>query len=64
MWPSLKVTEAWSQGYNGQGIIIAVVDDGVQADHPDLMKRLVCVISKSLTVFSINSNGVVVIQYI
>nr|XP_022322511.1 neuroendocrine convertase 2-like isoform X2 [Crassostrea virginica] len=37
--PSLKVTEAWSRGYNGQGISIAVVDNGVQADHPDLMKR-------------------------
>lgn len=42
--PSLKVTEAWSQGYNGQGITIAVVDDGVQADHPDLLKCLVCVV--------------------
>ena len=49
MRPSLKVTEAWSQGYSGQGITIAVVDNGVQADHPDLMKRLVCVVKKSFT---------------
>ena len=65
MWPSLKVTEAWSQGYNGQGITIAVVDDGIQADHPDLVKRFVCVdVWKLFTEFTINSNEVVVIQYI
>ena len=65
VWPSLKVTEAWSQGYNGQGITIAVVDNGIQADHPDLVKRFVCVdVQKSFTEFTINSNEVVVIQYI
>ena len=45
--PSLKVTEAWSRGYNGQGITIAVVDNGVQTDHPDLMKRFVSVVFKN-----------------
>lgn len=27
---------AWQQGYAGEGIRIAVVDDGLQKDHPDL----------------------------
>ncbi|CAG2238031.1 FURIN [Mytilus edulis] len=34
--PTLKVDEAWRAGYSGQGIIIAVLDDGLQTDHPDL----------------------------
>lgn len=28
--------EAWAQGYEGQGITIAVVDSGVDLDHPEL----------------------------
>ncbi|VDI05583.1 furin [Mytilus galloprovincialis] len=34
--PSLKVSEAWNAGYSGKGVIIAVVDDGLQTDHPDI----------------------------
>ncbi|XP_076100231.1 furin-like [Mytilus galloprovincialis] len=34
--PTLKVDEAWTAGYSGQGIVIAVLDDGLQIDHPDL----------------------------
>ncbi|CAC5363924.1 PCSK4 [Mytilus coruscus] len=34
--PTLKVNEAWTAGYSGQGINIAVLDDGLQTDHPDL----------------------------
>ncbi|CAG2257581.1 Furin-like protease 2 [Mytilus edulis] len=34
--PSMKVDSAWSSGYSGSGIVIAVLDDGLQTDHPDL----------------------------
>ncbi|XP_063427076.1 endoprotease aex-5-like [Mytilus trossulus] len=34
--PSMKVESAWSAGYTGSGIVIAVLDDGLQTDHPDL----------------------------
>lgn len=39
--PTLKVDEAWTAGYSGQGIIIAVLDDGLQIDHPDLAANVV-----------------------
>lgn len=34
--PSMKVSEAWTAGYTGQGIVIAILDDGLQTDHIDL----------------------------
>lgn len=34
--PSMNVKSAWQAGYTGKGILVAVVDDGVKIDHPDL----------------------------
>ncbi|VDH94952.1 Hypothetical predicted protein, partial [Mytilus galloprovincialis] len=38
--PSIKVTEAWNLGYSGKGVVIAVVDDGLQTDHPDISANI------------------------
>ncbi|XP_052106655.1 proprotein convertase subtilisin/kexin type 6-like [Mytilus californianus] len=34
--PSMKVNEAWNAGFTGNGIKIAILDDGLQTDHTDL----------------------------
>jgi hypothetical protein len=28
--PSMKVSEAWTNGYTGNGVIVAILDDGLQ----------------------------------
>ncbi|CAG2222106.1 Proprotein convertase subtilisin/kexin type 5,Proprotein convertase subtilisin/kexin type 4,Proprotein convertase subtilisin/kexin type 6,Furin-like protease 2 [Mytilus edulis] len=38
--PSMRISSAWSAGYNGDGVVIAVVDDGVETTHPDIDDNL------------------------
>lgn len=32
-----KAAAAWARGFEGQGVTVAVLDDGIDAAHPDLM---------------------------
>jgi len=32
----LNVLPAWQQGFNGKGVVVSVLDDGVDHNHPDL----------------------------
>ena len=34
-----NIVGAWQAGYTGKGIVIGILDDGVQLDHPDLDVR-------------------------
>ena len=38
---SMNVKSAWLAGYTGQRALVAVVDDGVKKDHPDLVQSFV-----------------------
>uniref|UniRef100_A0A8C6FQI6 Proprotein convertase subtilisin/kexin type 4 n=1 Tax=Moschus moschiferus TaxID=68415 RepID=A0A8C6FQI6_MOSMO len=40
-WPGrmqsdLNILQVWSQGLSGQGVVVSVLDDGIEKDHPDL----------------------------
>lgn len=32
----MNVQEAWARGYTGHNIVVTVLDDGIEKDHPDL----------------------------
>lgn len=37
----LHVKEAWEQGYTGRGIVVSILDDGIEKNHPDLQGNYV-----------------------
>ncbi|XP_035752459.1 proprotein convertase subtilisin/kexin type 4 [Egretta garzetta] len=34
--PDLNILTAWGKGYTGLGVVLTVLDDGIEKDHPDL----------------------------
>lgn len=32
----MNVGPAWSRGYTGKGVVVTILDDGIQTNHPDL----------------------------
>lgn len=41
-WPyyGMGVQQAWALGYTGKGVTVAVVDNGVDIQHPDLIRNI------------------------
>ncbi|CAM1331595.1 PCSK1 (predicted) [Pycnogonum litorale] len=46
---SLNVEKAWKMGYTGKGVVVAVVDDGVEWTHDDLKNNYNSNISTDIT---------------
>lgn len=45
----MNVQGAWAEGITGTGIVVTILDDGLEKDHPDLSTNYVSVY---VTVFS------------
>ncbi|MFG2432932.1 S8 family serine peptidase [Streptomyces sp. NPDC048590] len=39
--PQIGAPAAWAEGYDGKGVKVAVLDSGIDADHPDVKDRIV-----------------------
>uniref|UniRef100_A0A673BW56 P/Homo B domain-containing protein n=1 Tax=Sphaeramia orbicularis TaxID=375764 RepID=A0A673BW56_9TELE len=35
----LNTKIAWAQGYTGRGVVVTILDDGIEKDHPDLINN-------------------------
>ncbi|MCY3413960.1 MAG: S8 family serine peptidase [Candidatus Heimdallarchaeota archaeon] len=46
---TIGITEMWDIGYNGSGVALAVVDNGVQPNHPALEEALIESVNFNLT---------------
>jgi len=46
----MNVLPAWQKGFTGRGVVVTILDDGIEKDHPDLKKNYVSVQS-NLSVF-------------
>ena len=36
-----NVREAWALGYTGRGIVVTILDDGLERTHPDIAPNYV-----------------------
>ena len=37
----MNVGPAWQKGYTGKGVVVSILDDGIQTNHPDLAQNYV-----------------------
>lgn len=35
----MNVIEAWNEGFTGKGVVVSILDDGLEISHPDLSKN-------------------------
>ncbi|EDS41847.1 proprotein convertase subtilisin/kexin type 4, furin [Culex quinquefasciatus] len=35
----MNVGPAWQKGYTGKGVVVSILDDGIQRNHPDLQQN-------------------------
>ena len=40
----MNVMDAWSEGITGKGIVVTILDDGLEKDHPDIVRNYVSVL--------------------
>lgn len=44
----MNVIPAWKEGITGKGVVVTILDDGLESDHPDLKDNFVSIYSKNL----------------
>lgn len=37
----MNIAQAWGRGYTGKGVVVSVLDDAIDEEHPDLKPNYV-----------------------
>lgn len=37
----MNVLAAWQRGYTGRNVVVTILDDGIERNHPDLLQNYV-----------------------
>lgn len=45
----MNLAPAWKKGYTGKGVVVSILDDGIQTNHPDLAQNYVSMTSAFYT---------------
>lgn len=40
----MNVLPAWQKGFTGKGVVVSILDDGIEKNHPDLMNNYVSIV--------------------
>lgn len=51
---SMRIKEAWKLGYTGKGVVVTILDDGLEWDHPDLIKNYVSLFPLSIRISNLS----------
>ena len=46
--PTYNVQSVWNMGFTGKGVVVAVVDEGIEKNHPELKQNFVSVLLVNL----------------
>ena len=44
----MNVVPAWEEGITGRGVVVTILDDGLEKDHPDIFKNYVSRVSDEM----------------
>lgn len=50
----INVAPAWERGFDGRGVVITILDDGIDHSHPDIRANYVCFLLFLLSVICIS----------
>lgn len=44
----MNILAAWQRGYTGKNVVVTILDDGIERNHPDLAQNYVSILLGSL----------------
>ena len=50
----MNVREAWELGATGRNVVVTILDDGIEKDHPDLKRNYVSMVYQTIRTFKRN----------